>query len=149
MFRESLSIRSRRRHSASAMVVWAPLLFSQWAGNLLSCSLVRWASRLWAVQETQDFWLMFFTDKKNYTFLFLSWLQLSWSMCHEKKYHNLCIRRYMNVWTNQSIIFILTWKIYKGRLHSKHGRVKINKFKHPDARNVNETHKNENKKQKQ
>lgn len=52
MFRESLSIRSRRRHNASAMVVWAPLLFSQWAGSRLSCSLVRWASRLCAVVET-------------------------------------------------------------------------------------------------
>lgn len=29
IFRESRNIKSRRRHRASAMVVWAPLLFSQ------------------------------------------------------------------------------------------------------------------------
>ncbi|TNN84388.1 hypothetical protein EYF80_005381 [Liparis tanakae] len=46
MFRESLSIRSRRRHSASAMVVWAPLLFSQCAGSRLSCSLVSCADQI-------------------------------------------------------------------------------------------------------
>lgn len=51
IFRESLNIRSRKRHNASTMVVWAPLLFSQCAGSRLSCSLVRWASRLWAVEK--------------------------------------------------------------------------------------------------
>lgn len=55
MFSESRSIRSRRRHKASAMVVWAPLLFSQWTGSLLSCSLVRWVSRLWAAGQDKIF----------------------------------------------------------------------------------------------
>lgn len=41
MFRVSCSIRSRIRQSASAIVLWAPLLFSQWVGSLLSCSFVR------------------------------------------------------------------------------------------------------------
>lgn len=36
----SFIIRSRSRHNASAIVVWAPLLFSQWVGRRLSCSLV-------------------------------------------------------------------------------------------------------------
>uniref|UniRef100_A0A0E9SH48 Uncharacterized protein n=1 Tax=Anguilla anguilla TaxID=7936 RepID=A0A0E9SH48_ANGAN len=50
MFSVSRSIRSRSRQSASAMVVWAPLLFNQWAGSLLSCSLVRRTSFLRAME---------------------------------------------------------------------------------------------------
>lgn len=41
IFRVSCSIRSRIRQRASAMVLWAPLLFNQWLGSLLSCSFVR------------------------------------------------------------------------------------------------------------
>lgn len=46
----SRSIRSRRRQRASAMVVWAPLLFSQWEGRRLSCSFDKWTSRLRAAR---------------------------------------------------------------------------------------------------
>lgn len=46
-FRVSRSIRSRSRHSASAIVLCAPLLFSQWDGSLLSCSFVRRTSCFW------------------------------------------------------------------------------------------------------
>lgn len=47
MFKVSRSIRSRSRQSASAIVLWAPLLFSQWEGSLLSCSFVRRTSCFW------------------------------------------------------------------------------------------------------
>lgn len=47
MFKVSRSIRSRSRQSASAIVLWAPLLFSQWDGSLLSCSFVRRTSCFW------------------------------------------------------------------------------------------------------
>lgn len=50
MLSVSFIIRSRSLHKASAIVVWAPLLFSQWVGRWLSCSLLSRQSFLCALR---------------------------------------------------------------------------------------------------
>lgn len=51
MLSVSLIIKSLSRHNASTIVVWAPLLFSQWEGRRLSCSLLRRVSFLPAIKK--------------------------------------------------------------------------------------------------
>lgn len=66
MFSVSRSIKSRSRHRASAMVVCAPLLFSQWEGRRLSCSLVRREFLLSPVTHTQIYVIEKFRHRCDY-----------------------------------------------------------------------------------